>query len=98
PLLSPLSLHDALPILLCDVEQEPLGRCEGVFPAGGVLLAGVDADHAHPLTVDEVERVAVEDVGDRGGLTAGGGRWHPAAVDARGDRKSTRLNSSHVKI
>src|SRR5690606_41606919 len=77
--ISPLSLHDALPIL------------RHVF--GGVRLHVLrgDAQALHILAVDR--RVSVGDGADRrAGFLC---RRIDLVVE---DRKSTRLNSSHVKI
>src|SRR5690606_40261415 len=89
--LSPLALHDALPI--CGAaftgrgRSTPAGRRQALGVGGrGTPFPGRQSDAAAAR-----RRAAV--VPDRDGQApvAGGG----AAV---GDRKSTRLNSSHVKI
>src|SRR5690606_40333972 len=81
-----LSLHDALPILAA--------RLAGAGGAGG----GLGALHLQP-------KVAVhEPPGGAGGSKHRDGRQRRADRGAAeragrgGDRKSTRLNSSHVKI
>src|SRR5690606_39951815 len=88
----PLSLHDALPILF----GHPLDQ-----PAIGVEIAGVhpvvdDPDRKkqrarNDAVADHLEDGALHAI-DRAGKDAHGHEPH------MGDRKSTRLNSSHVKI
>src|SRR5690606_39772286 len=82
----PLSLHDALPISWsCPSPSSAPGQCvDDVEP---LRADGGDQSHhhAHP-----------QHHGDPHGP---GGRWHRGQLDhAAADRKSTRLNSSHVKI
>src|SRR5207249_6534591 len=78
PTLSPLSLHDALPI-----------SCNAVIPAmfteaacSKLTLAGLSA----------TARVA------RGQTYCANAPPRPPKTSSPGDRKSTRLNSSHVSI
>src|SRR5690606_39663545 len=85
PATTPLSLHDALPSL--DVEQ----------------VAGVVLGRGAPEVVeaDVVEGGAGAEGGDVAAELAGlavGRDDHGHGVPADQDRKSTRLNSSHVKI
>src|SRR5690606_41649206 len=90
--LSPLSLHDALPISAALREMVGPGLLAVAAPVTVGWLLGVDA---------------------LGGLLAGttvsgallalfmanaGGAWDNAKKYIEADRKSTRLNSSHVKI
>src|SRR5690606_41565166 len=80
-----LSLHDALPISGRLLHPGPGSR-----PAGTAVLCGRRAagrgQQRHPLLPGGPAPAAAADV-------------HPARGDAAGqDRKSTRLNSSHVKI
>src|SRR5690606_40386405 len=84
-----LSLHDALPILLD-------------FGCGGVATQGVVKEHVDELHIAlAAAHVAVAviqegfgHVFDRGVAVLDGFEPHLCALD----RKSTRLNSSHVKI
>src|SRR5690606_41473598 len=79
-----LSLHDALPISVEVLDRE---------------VVGVEPDHApRALDLDVLQRLdqGVGILRPRGldcGVDEQGG-----VVALRGDRKSTRLNSSHVKI
>src|SRR5207302_11289426 len=75
--ISPLSLHDALPI------------CEGVLIYGDTLREPA-LRHEVPLAIGDAF-VYLELRGERHVIT-------PALELPRRDRKSTRLNSSHVKI
>src|SRR5436305_3560463 len=79
--LSPLSLHDALPIYPVPAVLV-LHVVDHLLPP---LLAEVDVEvgHGHPLGVEE----ALEQQAEPQGVEVGDG-----------DRKSTRLNSSHVRI
>src|SRR5690606_41461592 len=89
PCICTLSLHDALPIWRG--EAEAVGPAESEadpgHPLGAVAPVGVEFTD-HPVQVDAL-------VGEcaQGGV-AGLGQH----VTERQDRKSTRLNSSHVKI
>src|SRR5690606_42031695 len=93
PAISTLSLHDALPIFR-------LGRAHHGLDGGVVDLAreGHDAAERRAGVAVEGSLVGVgQGVGDGGAARVG-------MLDdghrrlAGGDRKSTRLNSSHVKI
>src|SRR5699024_12787065 len=91
----PVSLHDALPIFETGVVSEPsLARAvaEGkLFPCwfGAALkLEGVEE------FLDLLTRLA-PDAGDKGDF---GAQVYKITRDDQGDRKSTRLNSSHVSI
>src|SRR5690606_41764803 len=85
-----LSLHDALPICLdglgaiADLVRTRRGGDDGGADRGRVLAAGIVVGDDHHVSVL------------RGDLT----HQRPLAgvAIATGDRKSTRLNSSHVKI
>src|SRR5207302_10172802 len=83
-----LSLHDALPIYHTGSEVEVSGPELGEFaPAHAALDVGLH-EQLHRLGADGLVE-PVELLGsDDGPLLLG---------DRRGDRKSTRLNSSHVK-
>src|SRR5690606_41693753 len=94
---SRLSLHDALPIYPGHIPQDG-GKL--VYPPEellvGEVLDGLRLRFGHKgdgRLVPALLQVAVHAVG---------GRVQPApdepAPEGRGDRKSTRLNSSHVKI
>src|SRR5699024_11385408 len=80
-----LSLHDALPILLCGVRALLGNRADAAL------------DRVHDWAVKNVTSAFSWAVGIIGALialnTAG-----PALAWLTGDRKSTRLNSSHVSI
>src|SRR5690606_41955716 len=82
PGFSPLSLHDALPIFAAGGSHG--GIVDGVRPERVPAGLGVLLAHRDP-------DVGRQDVGAGGGL----GR---VARHEDLDRKSTRLNSSHVKI
>src|SRR5690606_39710013 len=92
-----LSLPDALPIFAAALEQElavlvvQLGGEGPRAHPGGVGLD--DADGAGDL----VRRDAGADARAAGGRVRGGHERVGAVVHVE-DRKSTRLNSSHVKI
>src|SRR5207253_10470774 len=92
PGISPLSLHDALPIsaffgttlasLLASAGCDTV-VVTGASTSGCVRATALDAmQHGYRVVVPR------EAVGDR----------NPAAHEANLDRKSTRLNSSHVAI
>src|SRR5690606_40349130 len=95
-LLSPLSLHDALPILLkLDVPGVDVATIDITLDQGVLSVSG---ERSKEILAQEVERSRIE---------RPHGRFHrrftlPDTVDASAvsatDRKSTRLNSSHVKI
>src|SRR5690606_40249992 len=98
PVLHTLSLHDALPIF---------GVAEPVLPGLRVVpgaLVGhpawvdpvVEGEHRpHPVRLDLADEVVV--VGDGLWIAVPSARLYARPLD-REDRKSTRLNSSHVKI
>src|SRR5207253_10279157 len=98
PCLHPLSLHDALPI---SPPSEP-GRPGTV--AAARHAAGADRAGRIPglvLVLDcllEVARPGAHRVHAPCAGKAGGAQSFGAAAAAVGDRKSTRLNSSHVAI
>src|SRR5690349_13670330 len=86
-----LSLHDALPISAGEVAGDQVAHqrlADGVLAAAGA---------------DDRDRARVEEPVDRGGLGAVLAVEHQpdrrvGGVDGELDRKSTRLNSSHVEI
>src|SRR5207302_10724157 len=94
--ISPLSLHDALPIWL------------SLFPGGLVRPMLGDRDRAHPgrtsAAQGECLRLLIEFVSldlESLGRYQRPGRFLALLLrrrSVREDRKSTRLNSSHVKI
>src|SRR5690606_42125900 len=91
PLTSTLSLHDALPIYLgVHLLLEGPGRAQRDLD----LLGGAVADGEGVLLLDELHDGVVELVATHPDGLAG----HDAAEGDHRDRKSTRLNSSHVKI
>src|SRR5207253_6118381 len=90
PRLSPLSLHDALPILIgCGAQSgAQLRAVAAVRTLRRVLVSDMDNARA--------ERFA-EEQGKALGIAIEVAKDLPAALAVR-DRKSTRLNSSHVAI
>src|SRR5690606_41981765 len=92
----PLSLHDVLPILqISFVDQDAGGKAEQA-PAL-VRLQGEDAldGQGGGAKIDAIADIGVEALqypGIHPGVAGGGDSRHWR------DRKSTRLNSSHVKI
>src|SRR5690606_41732923 len=91
--ISTLSLHDALPI--SDVELAPAGgrdRAASVGPG-----AGADDRRVADAAVALVGHATGRGTGGKVSLCVQRHRAHGAEV-ALGDRKSTRLNSSHVKM
>src|SRR5207249_10802018 len=85
----PLSLHDALPIYLA-VAAELSGAVHSDRAGAGRNAARVVGQ----------QRAAIDDRSAGVGATRGGrrGEGQRAGVCRRQDRKSTRLNSSHVSI
>src|SRR5690606_40905917 len=81
-----LSLHDALPILVAILTGAGAGAAVGAV-AGGLVGALID------LGVPEADAHRYAE-----GVRAGGTLLAVTTDDSRVDRKSTRLNSSHVKI
>src|SRR5690606_40736193 len=83
-----LSLHDALPILVgtfVDAQRHALGdQVLNITALVVLFLIVADHPHGHTTPVASDYLIAEAVVGD--------------GVDADIDRKSTRLNSSHVKI
>src|SRR5690606_41788066 len=90
-----LSLLDALPI---SIAHAPAWTFVLGFAAGGlVVLWFVSPPPPHSGSTTAPRSTAGIEPGEpRGAPSAGGGSR--AASAAREDRKSTRLNSSHVKI
>src|SRR5699024_12094923 len=87
PLFYPLSLHDALPIY----------RGRGLPP--GELRRGVQLpDHPLPAGLPRLCGEGPHLAQARRGLCVLGGAPHLHRLRQPGDRKSTRLNSSHVSI
>src|SRR5690606_41453660 len=89
PVTPTLSLHDALPIFLDEHRGEDpslAARLERITAETALLRDAAEAVERARLAEQERERAAAE--------------AEAAAAEAgfRGDRKSTRLNSSHVKI
>src|SRR5207249_11457302 len=94
----PLSLHDALPIFPCSPLDEPVGA---VCAPGELGVVGRDEERKAPFGLktheqieDDLTRLRIEVAGRLVGENG------PRVVHqrAREDRKSTRLNSSHVSI
>src|SRR5690606_41070238 len=93
---STLSLHDALPI---SADTAPAGRLVvviGALPRAADAAAAADilfVVGACPAAADTAAATHVFVV-----VGAARARLAPLIPDERRDRKSTRLNSSHVKI
>src|SRR5699024_12830469 len=93
---SPLSLHDALPILSAERLRE-----EQVSDAVRSITPGPDTTGISALTIPPADLARANFRAERAERRANRaeqgrdrrGNWH-----VRGDRKSTRLNSSHVSI
>src|SRR5207249_11349333 len=83
--LSPLSLHDALPILHRDRVVELLARLEGRGGRGG-------SEQQIHAAIEDVAEILGDERAHLLGLAV------IRVIVARRDRKSTRLNSSHVSI
>src|SRR5690606_39594367 len=96
PRYSNLSLHDALPISLFERSDAP----------GGLLMYGIpDFKLDKQVILHRVEQMRAEGVEFRCGVEVGKDlpaeqllNEYEAVLLTVGDRKSTRLNSSHVKI
>src|SRR5207244_12638397 len=89
PLLSPLSLHDALPIF----RYLPRVRfSQFPTPLPGGLLFELDTSYARLNTTNILNNTSVQRLDFFPRLTA------PVVVPPWLDRKSTRLNSSHQII
>src|SRR5690606_42081347 len=85
-----LSLHDALPIWF--TPDEEIGRGAHKFD-----VKKFGADWAYTMDGSQVGELEYENFNAAGAVvTVKGKMVHPGS--AKGDRKSTRLNSSHVKI
>src|SRR5690606_39703559 len=93
-----LSLHDALPIFAEDLRVVAVGQVVGPA-AEGEVLALVGVELAGALEVRERARPVVDAQARLAALELLLGRERALRLLLRlGDRKSTRLNSSHVKI
>src|SRR5690606_42011659 len=90
-----LSLPAALPIFREPRDTARVQRLPRASPVPALLVLGETAEQVHPPAVREAGREYVVPIhdGERPGL-----RLRAAIEGARQDRKSTRLNSSHVKI
>src|SRR5690606_41467187 len=86
-----LSLHDALPILKMTGFEEMVPGRDHLGRVGGVDT-GVAAQQADVALTRDIRRVALR-ADQRTTVLA-----KLATAVRAGDRKSTRLNSSHVKI
>src|SRR5690606_41266914 len=86
-----LSLHDALPIF-----NQGMGICDELDAA---LLHALHQDPARRFSSATEMRQVLEGILNRGSsATLNVPTWSAPAVKEAEDRKSTRLNSSHVKI
>src|SRR5207302_10855935 len=95
PLLYTLSLHDALPIsleLALHIERELL------HVSAGPGLAVIDADGLADPCRSAGGVTGRRQQTARVGVVEGGGGREVIVDGGNEDRKSTRLNSSHVKI
>src|SRR5207302_10177094 len=98
PRTSPLSLHDALPIYALPSLMER--RVDGILLAAPQM----EEDRAVARALDKtVPVVSLHHIAGGGVATVGSddeltGLLATRHLVAKGDRKSTRLNSSHVKI
>src|SRR5207302_11340183 len=82
------SLHDALPICgRLRVAQAELRLCDHIRERSPQLVRELGSE---ALLVPQAGRDAIEQAGER--------RGELSELVVRRDRKSTRLNSSHVKI
>src|SRR5690606_42021610 len=93
-----LSLHDALPIseTLKETKGVEINKFSGPHPAGNV---GVQIHHIDPINKGEtVWIIHPQDVLLIGKYFLTGKFDATRLIALTGDRKSTRLNSSHVKI
>src|SRR5207244_6214711 len=88
PVLSPLSLHDALPISL-----EPLARARP-----GLAVVRGDADLLADAPRARAPRHAAPDHDRPRVVHAAGVEGEKISIPPNQDRKSTRLNSSHQII
>src|SRR5690606_40896397 len=85
-----LSLHDALPIWLAGLLRDAYAEGTGMDPADYIAEEGLDErTDLGGLNLSTVPKVFLE---------AGNMRNPGDAKRLEEDRKSTRLNSSHVKI
>src|SRR5690606_41980598 len=88
----PLSLHDALPIFPPGAGgTQRLPRLVGLEVASEMILSG------RPVGAAEALRIGLADRIIDGDLLQGAVAF-ANEIAKRSDRKSTRLNSSHVKI
>src|SRR5207253_9511114 len=95
PDISPLSLHDALPISPDEVDEREFWGGGGPWgpPPGGLSGFGFADLVPVPVAVD-----AGKQAGPAAVMPEVPGLVTLAVIRAGGDRKSTRLNSSHVAI
>src|SRR5207249_11366718 len=84
-----LSLHDALPISRDGGIRRPARQ--------GLLAGGARQDRARPRARSPAAQPGAGRADQRAGCHRGARPAPPARIAAR-DRKSTRLNSSHVSI
>src|SRR5690606_41581393 len=94
PAISTLSLHDALPIFGDPLHEIRAIHVEGNLADDELLAAALDLLHADATAAAHLPATGLEVLPDaRDALQQTAGR----EVGPQ-DRKSTRLNSSHVKI
>src|SRR5690606_42068810 len=95
PVFSPLSLHDALPI-----SRRLSGPSRAAAERGAVghrrYCDQLELYDPEPGAIDRLFSTALASGGRRGSVSGSGQNLRE--VPCRRDRKSTRLNSSHVKI
>src|SRR5690606_41318058 len=98
PDIYPLSLHDALPIWLVDAGAAHVGVDRRHLGGGGGRQREVEVAQRAHVTAEGAGREQRVD-GEGGAEVADRQpRGEPRAGPQVEDRKSTRLNSSHVKI
>src|SRR5690606_41239799 len=90
-----LSLHDALPILILSTEAVPKGLADEQG-SSGVEMARQGEVVLHFIEIGCIDNGNGVLLGINGFLLQGGEQFTES--HGGGDRKSTRLNSSHVKI
>src|SRR5207249_7228068 len=95
-LTSTLSLHDALPICVLGPHRHPQRAAPSIGAGGICRVLRPRTPPSHAGTADAGESIPNGNRPDP--FTAGVERAAPCLRARRLDRKSTRLNSSHVSI
>src|SRR5207249_8597368 len=94
----PLSLHDALPISIREHDHAPRVRSRGAAVGTPVRPIRKEARDAPWRQVELYRQAEAAGRAHRGGLREEGRQREDRGEAGVGDRKSTRLNSSHVSI